>query len=168
MSLLRGWLGVIHARYKSPVAILCILQVATSQVLLERMIGPPKPVARVTSSMQLTGMDVTNGALLLHNGQQAEVHKINEADNTTSLLARFEGSDVPALGGGAAGGPPAGLPAVRISSAAISCSAMALHRDSVYRVAERRVEVCNLSGGAACHSHATTNVTGFGVGSAQL
>lgn len=129
------------------------LQAGPGRVLIEQLSGPPKPVVRLATSLRLAGLDVTSGALLLHDGKQAEVHKISDVDNTTSLLSQFEGPGLPVPDAAAANAETARVSA---PGAASGACAMALYNDSVYRTAERRVEVCNLSGGPLLSSERHT------------
>jgi hypothetical protein len=117
-------------------------------VLLEQLDGPPKPPGRLSTSLQLAGLDVTAHTLLLHDGRQAHLYRISESDNSLTQLSQFESPGVPIAADtkqGTADGTAGGV-TVAVGSAG-GCS-MALYSDSVYRTAERKVEVCNLSGEA--------------------
>lgn len=117
-------------------------------MLLEQLEGPPRPPGRLSTSLQLAGVDVTAHALLLHDGRQAHVYRISESDNSLTQLSQFESPGVPPAADGkqpAAVGAAGGSGLTVAGGSSGGCS-MALYSDSVYRTAERRVEVCNLSG----------------------
>eukprot|EP00879_Flechtneria_rotunda_P011811 GHRR01012338.1.p1 GENE.GHRR01012338.1~~GHRR01012338.1.p1 ORF type:complete len:1377 (+),score=585.08 GHRR01012338.1:1099-5229(+) len=129
-----------------------VIQVAAGRLLLEQLDGVPRPPGRLSSSLQLTGLDVTKHALLLHDSTRAEVYRIAEADNSMSLASHFDSPHPPKPR--AAPRSPAdrdgktddvGVEVTVASSLDGGCS-MALYSDSVYRTAEGRVEVCNLAG----------------------
>jgi hypothetical protein len=86
--------------------------------------GPQAP-ARVRTQLTLAGLDVTPGALLLHDGTQAEVYLLTP-ENEVELQAQF----------GAAGSSKNGR------------GAMAIRGESVYRTGQGCIEVCNLTGNA--------------------
>lgn len=131
-------------------------QVAQGLVVLEQHggAGGPKPLGRVNTSLQLAGLDVTRHALLLHDGQTAQVFAISEADSSTSLLSEFAAGSAAPAGAAAAGGGSGSVSGKHGSGLVVSCASssccMALFGDSVYRIAELRVEVCNLSGAGMC------------------
>lgn len=123
-----------------------IAQVGTSRVLVQHVDGGSPTL--ISTDLQLAGVDVTAGALLLHDGHRAEVHTFDESCGSMQLTARFEvhGGAMQALdtaehkleagqtGRGAA-----------VSASTVGAS-MALHEQCVYRTAPGCVEVCNWAG----------------------
>ena len=87
--------------------------------------GPRAP-ARVRTQLTLAGLDVTPGALLLHDGTRAEVYCLTP-DNELELQTQFEGTGAAKQGRGA----------------------MAIRGESVYRTGQDCIEVCNMAGRAA-------------------
>jgi hypothetical protein len=126
----------------------CCLQESAGKVLLEQLEGPPRPPGRLSTSLQLAGLDVTANALLLHDGRQAHVYRISESDNSLTQLAQFESPGVPVAADAKQGTPDGAAGGVTVAGGSAGSCSMALYNDSVYRTAERRVEVCNLSGEA--------------------
>jgi hypothetical protein len=102
-----------------------------------------------------------NALLLLHDGRQAHVYRISESDNSLTQLSQFESPGVPvavdekqaAVEGAAA------VCSITVAGASSGGCSMALYNDSVYRTAERRVEVCNLSGEACAFCSDSTMFT---------
>ncbi|WIA30074.1 hypothetical protein OEZ86_000169 [Tetradesmus obliquus] len=124
-----------------------VMQESAGRVLLEQLEGPPKPPGRISTSLQLAGLDVTANALLLHDGRQAHVYRISESDNSLTQLSQSESPGLPVavdakqtVEDGTTGC------GVTVAGGNTGCCSMALYNESVYRTAERRVEVCNLSG----------------------
>lgn len=105
----------------------------------------------VTTSLQLAGMDLSAGALLLHDGRHAEVHSISSVDGGTTLAALFEAS-WPAASSSGQAKPDQGAAGSTAAAAAASCCADAgccmvlAGAERVCRTAEGCVEVCDLSG----------------------
>jgi hypothetical protein len=122
--------------------------VAAGQVLVQRLDGSA-PAVMVSAKLQLAAVDVTNGALLLHDGCRAEVLRFNDEAGSTVLAAEFEVQSLPtqqapsAAGSADADGRAAGGVVVGAGDGRV---AMALHGDCLYRTAEGRVEVCNWAG----------------------
>jgi hypothetical protein len=124
-----------------------VLQVAAGKVLLQRLDGSG-PAATVTTNLQLASIDITDGALLLHDGWRAEVLRFNGVDCSTTLAAQLEVQGLPTQAKAADGSDSAddragGGVVVGAGDGRVS---MALHEDSLYRTAEGRVEVCNWAG----------------------
>lgn len=119
------------------------LQEATERVLLEKLVGPPDPPGRLTTQLNIMGLDVTANTLLVHDGRKAQVYKVNDGDSSLSLMSEFEAQAPPAAD------VPTGTAskrAVTVAAGVAGGCSMALYNDSVYRTADQRVEVCNLSG----------------------
>ena len=112
-------------------------------MLVEKLEGPPAPPGRLTTPLKLTGLDVTGNALLLHDGSKAQVYKIVQSDCSLSLLSEFESPALPAAENPA---EPAASKGITLATSGAGACAMALYNESVYRTADQRVEVCNLSG----------------------
>lgn len=129
--------------------LLC-LQVAAGKVLVQRLDGTG-PVTAVSTSLQLAGIDVTAGALLLHDGWHAEVLRLNGTDGSATPAAQFEVPGLPvagrAAGAAGAGDDGDGAPARVSVGPGDGRVSMALHGDHLYRTAEGRVEVCSWAGG---------------------
>lgn len=126
-----------------------VLQVAAGKVLVQRLDGSG-PASTVTTNLQLASIDITDGALLLHDGWRAEVLRFNSVDGSTALAAQFEVQGLPMQGIAAAEGSnsadddrAAGGVLVGVGDGRVS---MALHGGSLYRTAEGRVEVCTWAG----------------------
>jgi hypothetical protein len=126
----------------------CCLQESAGKVLLEQLEGPPRPPGRVSTTLQLAGLDVTANALLLHDGRQAHVYRISESDNSLTQLSQFESPGVPVAADAKQDTADGAARGVTVAGGSGGGCSMALYNDSVYRTAERRVEVCNLSGEA--------------------
>lgn len=124
---------------------LCLLylQEAADRVLVEKLEGAPTPPGRLTTPLKLAGLDVTANMLLLHDGSRAQVYKINGSDSSLSLQSDFESPAVASVEDNSGLTDSKGV--TLTTGGAVGC-AMALYNDSVYRTADRRVEVCNLSG----------------------
>lgn len=109
------------------------------------------PAGSVSTSLQLASIDVTAGALLLHDGWHAEILQLNSLDGSTTMAAQFEVLGLP-LPGKAAAGSGADADAERAGGLGVTVGpgdgrvSMALHGDCVYRTAEGRVEVCSWAG----------------------
>jgi hypothetical protein len=129
-----------------------VLQVAAGKVLLQRLDGSGPP-ATVTTDLQLASIDVTDGALLLHDGWRAEVLRFNGVDGSATLAAQFELQGLPTQAKAAdctdsTDDRAAGVVMVGAGDGRVS---MALHEDFLYRTAEGRVEVCNWAGESPSH-----------------
>lgn len=109
-------------------------------MLLEQLDGAPRPPGRVTTALQLAGLDVTEDALLLHDGMQAHLYTVNKADNSVTELSQFESPGAPSDAVDSAGS------GVAVASCVGRGCSMALYSDSVYRTADHKVEVCSFSG----------------------
>jgi hypothetical protein len=139
----------------------CCLQEAAGKVLLEQLEGPPRPPGRISTPLQLAGLDVTANALLLHDGRQAHVYRISESDNSLTQLSQFDSPGVPVAADvkqAAEEGATGGSSGVTVAGGSSGGCSMALYNDSVYRTAERKVEVCNLSGESNAFLHCITIV----------
>jgi hypothetical protein len=128
--------------------VLLTRQVAAGRVLVQRLDGSG-PATSVSTSLQLASIDVTAGALLLHDGWHAEILQLNSLDGSTIMAAQFEVPGLPLPGKAGAGtdadAEHAGGLGVTVGPGDGRVS-MALHRDCVYRTAEGRVEVCSWAG----------------------
>lgn len=129
-----------------------VWQVAAGKVLVQRLDGAG-PVAEVSTTLQLAELDVTAGALLLHNGWRAEVLRINDGDGTSTLAAQFEVqglSSTTAAAEAASAEPTVSMDKAQCGAVAVGPGdgrvSMALHGECVYRTAEGRVEVCSWAG----------------------
>jgi hypothetical protein len=124
--------------------------VAAGRVLVQRL-DCSGPAGSVSTSLQLASIDVTAGALLLHDGWHAEILQLNSLDGSTTMAAQFEVPGLP-LPGKAAAGSGAEADAERVGALGVTVGpgdgrvSMALHGDCVYRTAEGRVEVCSWAG----------------------
>lgn len=110
---------------------------AGDRIHVESLQGTPQAPGRLSTTMQVAGLDVTKGALLIHDGRRAEVCKVSE-DNSLTLVSKFEAP----VGSGE------------------QCS-MALYGDSVYRTAGSRVEVCNFAGMSGGYTNAVRLVAAW-------
>lgn len=124
-----------------------VLQVAAGQVLVQRLDGSA-PAVMVSTKLQLAGVDVTNGALLLHDGCRAEVLRFNDAAGSIVLAAEFEVPGLPTQQAPSGGGASAEGRAARgvVVGAGDGRVAMALHGDVLFRTAEGRAEICSWAG----------------------
>lgn len=121
----------------------CALQESAGRVLLEKLQGSPAPPARLTTGLKIAGLDVTTQTLLVHDGRKAQVYGIDDGDSSLNLVSEFEAPGVPAADVFAGA---ADQKTVLVTTGVAGTCSMALYNDSVYRTAEHRVEVCNLSG----------------------
>ncbi|PNW79678.1 hypothetical protein CHLRE_08g362650v5 [Chlamydomonas reinhardtii] len=96
-----------------------IMQVAVDRVVLENLeVEPQRPPGRLQlQDMQLLGLDLSKGLLLVWDGERAEVYKVTET-NDIMPASQFE----------------------------TTSRCMAINNDSVYRAAENKVEVVNMAG----------------------
>lgn len=136
-----------------------LLQVATGRVLVQRLAGSGS-VATVSTALQIASIDITAGALLLHDGWHAEVYRFSDMDGSSSLAAQFEVQGLPTQGSTAAlladasNGTGSDQMHIGITvGAGDGRVAMALHGDCLYRTAEGRVEICNWAGEPALFQH---------------
>lgn len=129
--------------------LLMLLQVATGRVLVQRLDGSGT-VATVSTALQIASIDVTEGALLLHDGWHAEVYRFSDVDGSSSLAAQFEVQGLQTQGSTAADASTGtGSDQVHTGitvGAADGRVAMALHDDCLYRTVEGRVEICTWAG----------------------
>lgn len=123
-------------------------QVAASKVLVQSLDGS-EPAITVSTALQLSGLDLTQGALLLHDGWRAEVLRVS-TDGSTSLAAQFEVQGLPVNVQGSAAAAAEDYPDRTSHGVQVGNGdgrvAMALHGDCVYRTADGRVEVCTWAG----------------------
>ncbi|GIL44704.1 hypothetical protein Vafri_2223 [Volvox africanus] len=107
---------MLSYKYRDGVA---IMQVAVDRVVLENMeLEPQRPPGRLQlQDMQLLGLDLSKGLLLVWDGERAEVYKVTEA-NDIMAASQFE----------------------------TSSRCMAINNDSIYRAAENKLEVVNMAG----------------------
>ncbi|GAX73042.1 hypothetical protein CEUSTIGMA_g494.t1 [Chlamydomonas eustigma] len=94
-----------------------VIQSGVDQLIVEVPDGEDKQPARLKAGMQMLGLDMSRGTILVYDGTRAVVHKYNDSSEI-SEVSRFE----------------------------TTARAMAVHNDSVFRTAEDRVEVCNAAG----------------------
>ncbi|GLC64378.1 hypothetical protein PLESTF_000154800 [Pleodorina starrii] len=107
---------MLSYKYRDGVA---IMQVAVDRVVLENMeTEPPRPPGRLQlQDMQLLGLDLSKGLLLVWDGERAEVYKVTET-NDIMAASQFE----------------------------TTSRCMAINNDSIYRAAECKLEVVNMAG----------------------
>jgi len=123
-------------------------QVAASKVLVQSLDGS-EPAIAVSTALQLSGLDLTQGALLLHDGWHAEVLRVG-TDGSTSLAAQFEVQGLPVNVQGSASAAAEDYPDRTNQGVQVGNGdgrvAMALHGDCIYRTADGRVEACTWAG----------------------
>lgn len=122
---------------------------SAGKLLVQRLDGSG-PATEVSTTLQLAGIDLTAGALLLNDGWRAEVVRVDELNGSSSVAATFEVQGLPthaAKAAAAAGAEDTASACQGVSVGACDGRvAMALHADCVYRTAEGRVEVCSWAG----------------------
>ncbi|KAG2490014.1 hypothetical protein HYH03_011479 [Edaphochlamys debaryana] len=107
---------MLSYKYRDGVA---IMQVGVDRVVLENLeVEPQRPPGRLQlQDMQLLGLDLSKGLLLVWDGERAEVYKVTET-NDIMAASQFE----------------------------TTSRCMAINNDSIYRAADNKLEVVNMAG----------------------
>lgn len=94
-----------------------VIQSGVDNLIVEMLDGDDRPPFKLECEMQMLGLDISKGILLVWDGSRAQMFRVSDVNDIGDAGA-FDSTS----------------------------RAMAIHNDSVYRCAELRLEVCNMAG----------------------